>query len=302
MDSGALLVPAKLNVSLEVLSRRPDGYHGIRSVTVPVALCDTLRWRPAAEFSFSCSDPSLATRDNLAWRAAAAIGLEELGVELRLDKVIPAGAGLGGGSSDAAAVLLAGMGGAFGPQPVRDWQALATRLGSDVPLFLAGAPALVEGRGERVTALGAGPAWHAVVIDPAVHVATGEAYALLDRQGERPTRPRAQSIGVRLATALQRHDFDAVVALLHNDFDPVVSASQPRVAACAAACAQLGLRSTLTGSGAARFVLFAGEAEARAAAAALRAPALLPAGARVFEAPFFASTGWRSETAAVAQV
>ena len=94
-------------------------------------------------------------------------------------KRIPVGAGLGGGSSDAAAILRAAIDGALGPLAAQDWLADARALGSDVPFFLTGTGALVEGTGERVTALGALPPWWVVVLAPAVHVDTGDAYRRL---------------------------------------------------------------------------------------------------------------------------
>ncbi|HET7814509.1 MAG TPA: hypothetical protein VFL13_09060, partial [Candidatus Baltobacteraceae bacterium] len=199
-----LVAPAKLNLTLEVLARRPDGLHGVRSVMVPVDICDRLHVTPANEFAFSCSRDDLA-RDNIVERAQAALHAASP-FAVRLEKNIPTGAGMGGGSSDAAALLLAAANGMLGDVAPADFLALARSLGSDVPFFLVQAPAIVEGTGERVTALGSPPPWHAVVVQPPVAVSTAWAYARLD-ETERPSRARNTSVSLQLGEALQRREF-----------------------------------------------------------------------------------------------
>lgn len=126
--------PAKINLTLEVLARRPDGFHGVRSVMVPLDLKDEIAVGPSDRFVFTCNREELAGDDNSVVRALRELGdLPPCRVELR--KNIPVRAGLGGGSSDAAAVLRAAMLGTFGPQPAVDWLHVARRLGSDVPFF-----------------------------------------------------------------------------------------------------------------------------------------------------------------------
>ncbi len=246
--------PAKINLTLEVLARRADGLHGIRSVMVPLELADELIVESSERFTFVCDRADLEGDENLAVRALRALGaLPAYRVELR--KQVPVQAGLGGGSSDAAAVLRAAMRGAFGAPPPADWAQVARALGSDVPFFLAGTGALVEGTGERVTPLGAMPHWHAVVVKPPVGVSTAEAYALVDRT-ERPLRPRAQSVSLAAATALQRGDFEAVQSLLHNDFQPAIAADSPPVATALDALAAAGAtHPLLAGSGSCVFAL-----------------------------------------------
>ena len=135
-----LLAPAKLNVTLEILARRDDGYHSLRSVMLPVGLYDEIELLPAEAAVFRSDDATLAGSDNLIVRALAAAGVAgQYAVELR--KRIPVGGGLGGGSSDAAAVLRAAMDGSLGPPGALDWLAAARALGSDVPFFLAGTEA-----------------------------------------------------------------------------------------------------------------------------------------------------------------
>src|SRR5262249_1850957 len=131
---------AKINLSLRILGKRPDGFHEIDTLIAPVELADEVMVESAASFSFTCSDGSLPTDDsNLAARAARLFG-ERIGrpmlVHIHLEKKIPHGAGLGGGSSDAAAVLLALNERANDALSPADLHALAAQLGSDVPFFL----------------------------------------------------------------------------------------------------------------------------------------------------------------------
>jgi 4-diphosphocytidyl-2-C-methyl-D-erythritol kinase len=287
-----LHAPAKLNLTLEILGRRDDGYHALRSVMVPVALDDELTFAPSTRFSFAC-EPASLEGDNLVPRAFAQAGLGGAPFAVTLRKAIPVGAGLGGGSSDAAAVLRAAMSGAFGAVAPRDWIADARALGSDVPFFLAGGPALVEGTGERVTALGAAPPWWAVVLVPPVHVATGPAYGALAAARDAapaPTRPRAGSATLRCGEALQRRDFGGVVATMTNDFEAVVASAYPHVRLALSALRDAGAqRPMLSGSGGACFALAPDERGARALALALRPSE----GAAVHVVPFAETPAWR---------
>ena len=246
--------PAKINLTLEVLDRRPDGYHALRSVMVPLELADELEIAPAERFSFVCNDPALEGEQNLAMRAARA--LEPLpAAALALRKVIPMQAGLGGGSSDAAGVLRAAMSGAFGRSYALDWLATARALGSDVPFFLADSGALVEGTGERVTAIGALPYWHVLVIKPPVAVSTAAAYARLDRVA-RPSRPRSDSVSLRVLAALQRGDLAEVERGISNDFNDVIASGAPEVARSLDALRAAGASNALlSGSGSAVFTI-----------------------------------------------
>jgi 4-diphosphocytidyl-2-C-methyl-D-erythritol kinase len=289
--------PAKINLTLEILGRRDDGYHALRSVMVPIALADELAFQPSDRFAFACDPPSLAG-DNLVVRAFARIGLENVPLAVALRKRIPVGAGLGGGSSDAAAVLRAAMRGELGSRPERDWIADARALGSDIPFFLVDGPAIVEGTGERVTALGPAPPWWIVLVVPNVHVATGPAYARLAetrRAAPLRTRPRSDSATLRCGEALQRRDYDGVLAALTNDFEPIVRDAYPEVDATLSALAAAGApgRAMLSGSGGSCFALFPGEDEARRFAGALRAPR----DAAVHLVPFAASDAWVSASA-----
>ncbi len=285
----AFLAPAKINLTLEVLARRDDGYHGVRSVMVPLDLSDELFVEASDCFAFTCDRSELAGDDNLVVRALRALGdLPPFGLELR--KRIPTQAGLGGGSSDAATVLRAAMTGAFGPPPTVDWLQIARQLGSDVAFFLAGTGALVEGTGERVTPLGALPRWYALVVKPPAGVSTAAAYAELDRY-PRPSRARASSVSVAMLTALQRGDFNAVVGLLHNDFHDPISAGAPEVATALDALASAGATNALlAGSGSGVFTL----ADSRDAIERIRGRLSLAPGYRHFAAAFAPTPDWRT--------
>lgn len=287
LASGSIEAPAKINLTLEILDRQDDGYHRLRSVMIPIGICDRIEWRPSDRFRFVADDPGLAS-DNLVERAAEAIGLRSSPIEISLHKRIPVGGGLGGGSSDAAALLRAAMRGAFGDAAGRDWIAAARALGSDVPFFLIEGPALVEGTGERLTALGAPPPWWVCVAMPAATVHTGEAYRRLDEA--RPAvsrRARSRSPSVQIAEALQRGDFEAAQGLLYNDFETVITAAYPPIARALEALEAAGAaRPMLSGSGACVFALC--ETEAAARKIAQRADGV----ARALAVPFEPSAVW----------
>ena len=200
-------------------------------------------------------------------------------------------AGLGGGSSDAAAVLRAAMGGAFGSPPPLDWLTVARALGSDVPFFLAGTGALVEGTGERVTPLGALPPWHALVRQASRRHFDRRRIRALDRT-ERRSRARNDSVSIEMITALQRADFEAVEALLHNDFQAAIAPASPAVAAALDA-----LRAARRDQRAARgigLVRVRAGSNARRSRSDSRSGCRLPAEYRTFVTAFAATPDWRA--------
>ncbi|HEY9179808.1 MAG TPA: 4-(cytidine 5'-diphospho)-2-C-methyl-D-erythritol kinase [Candidatus Baltobacteraceae bacterium] len=284
--SETLRAPAKLNLTLEVLSRREDGLHALRSVMVPVDVCDELRVGPGGA-AFSCDVTELQS-DNLVERALTALAIS--GYDVHLHKAIPTGAGMGGGSSDAAAILLAAQRGIFGTPPAVDYVAVARSLGSDVPFFLVETAALVEGTGERVTALGPVPPWHAVVVKPAVAVSTAWAYSQIDAS-IRESRPRNRSASLEMGEALQRGDFDRAVALLQNDFHDVLAPVTPEIAAAADALRSAGAQKPmLTGSGSCVFAL----ARTAQEAAAIAKACPLAEGSRILTCAFWNGEAWRN--------
>jgi 4-diphosphocytidyl-2-C-methyl-D-erythritol kinase len=256
---------------------------------VPLELSDEITVAPGDRFSFTCDARELADDQNLVVRALAKLGnLPPHSV--RLSKRIPVAAGLGGGSSDAAATLRAAMAGAFGQPPPADWVTVAASLGSDVPFFLAGTAALVEGIGERVTPLGALPRWHVLVVKPPVGVSTAAAYACLDRRPP-AVRPRNASQSLAMLEAVQRGSLDEVVALLHNDFQETIAASAPEIATALAALEAAGARRPLlAGSGSCVFALAGDAAEIEGLVRRLE----LPASYARFVTSFAATPDWRA--------
>lgn len=177
---------AKINLGLEVLGLRPDGYHELRTVYQSLSLCDLLEIHSAKDLSLTVSGEAVPSgEDNLVMKAARALQRHagcSKGARIALTKRIPTQAGLGGGSSDAAATLLAltrlwrlGFSAA-------DLLPIASPLGSDVPFFLLGGTALGIGRGEEVFPLPDGPLLHLVLAQPRAGMATSEAYSRLSRR------------------------------------------------------------------------------------------------------------------------
>ncbi len=243
----AVPAPGKLNLFLHVLGRRQDGYHELQTVFRLVDRADrihiTLRDDGELRFSGPFGD------DNLCLRAARLLKQEagaRGGADIALEKVLPVGGGMGGGSSDAATVLLALN---------RLWnlrlrrarlQQLAARLGADVPFFLYGRSALGEGIGEKLTALDLPPAWY-VVVTPQVTVSTKEifAHALTGQSKRLKIPPFFPGRG-------------------RNDLERVVTDRYPEVAASLAWLKERNAQARMTGSGACVFAEFATETEARA--------------------------------------
>jgi len=173
--------PAKINLYLHILGQRPDGFHELETLMAPISLGDTLEIELIAQgVEFTCSDPALGdAKENLATRAAR-LFLEELkletGVRIHLEKAVPVGAGLGGGSSDAAAVLLAlrALTGVHCDDATLG--GLAARLGSDVPFFIYRTPAVCRGRGEIIEPVTLNEKLQGLLVHPGFGVSTPWAY------------------------------------------------------------------------------------------------------------------------------
>jgi len=261
---------AKLNLDLRVLSKRPDGYHDLRTVFQTISLKDSLRidFDPAKRAQIEL-DSSVEIADNLVVRAAKLV-LEHLKVKAHvrfaLNKQIPMGAGLGGGSSNAAATLLALPALAGKPAPLTELARLAETLGSDVPFFLQGGTAVGLGRGTELYPLPDLPSHHALVVSTGIHVSTAEAYKALGRgviAHESPILKEFQAI----AWSLQSATLEQLP--LKNDFEAAVFQLHPELAAVVRKLRKLGAKpAMMTGSGSAVFGLFENPTEARHAAAA----------------------------------
>ncbi len=271
------LAPAKLNLFLEILGKRPDGFHELESLMVAINLHDTLVFNDGepGRITLRCDDPSLPTgRENLVVRAAERLrdeaGDARLGASIDLRKAIPSQAGLAGGSSDAAATL-AGLNRLWGLEyPVDRLAALAGEIGSDVAFFFSGPAAVCRGRGERVEGIPLPGPLHFVLVCPPLGVGTAEVY----RRLVPPERPR--SMGPVLGAWADR-DFEALGAGLFNRLQPVAEALEPALGRVREALANLGPSldgHLMSGSGSAYFGLCRGLDAAESAARDLKGPGL----------------------------
>ncbi len=244
--------PAKLNLFLHVVGRRPDGYHLLQSVFRFLDFGDTLeiRVREDGEIRLLAPLPGVAPERDLCWRAARLLREHagcRLGAEIRLIKRLPLGGGLGGGSSDAATVLLALNRLWRLDLPRVTLQSLGLRLGADVPVFVFGRSAFAEGVGEVLTPWTPAPASYLVLVPP-VHVATPRIFADPGLTRDTPS--------VRIAALLDGYG--------HNDLEPIACAHHPEVGEYLARLKGYG-DARMTGSGACVFVAFSERSRAEAA-------------------------------------
>jgi len=255
---------AKVNLGLRVLHRRPDQFHELRTVFQTISLADRMEihYRPGRGRSIvlTCDRPELAGSHNLAARAANRL-LQASGkggqVRIHIEKRIPVAAGLGGGSSDAAAVLRA-LGSLLGPPPGPETLLrLAAELGSDVPFFLLGGRALGLGRGTDVYPMADPPTEWLVVAAPPIEVSTAEAYRRLSPHLTRRRR-QAKIYGFCSRICADEPGPGGVVAVdWENDFEQVVFRMYPELEKLKARLETLGARpALLCGSGSALFGRF----------------------------------------------
>jgi 4-diphosphocytidyl-2-C-methyl-D-erythritol kinase len=171
---------AKINLGLEILRKRADGYHDINTVFLPITLADELTIEPADTLSVECAEIPIPQEDNLVFKAARLLQAQcnvSRGAKIQLHKKIPTGAGLGGGSSDAAATLR-GLCELWNISPGEEaLHAIAAQLGSDVPFFLLNAPAIGSGRGEILQPLSIQLLYTLLIVYPNIHISTAEAYS-----------------------------------------------------------------------------------------------------------------------------
>lgn len=267
-----LPAPAKLNLFLHVTGRRADGYHDLQSLMVPIALADTLDFELRSDGRIVRSGDIIGPPDNdLCLRAAALLqqaSATKLGVDILVEKRIPAGSGMGGGSSDAATTLLALN---------RLWRlgwrrdqlaALAVRLGADVPFFLGAGPAIAEGVGERLTPLAWPVGWCAVIY-PQVSVSTREIFSAPELTRSTKALTIADFSALR-DNAIRGGSSAPAVLFGANDLEPVVRRRYAAVEAAIAHLARVG-PARMTGSGSAVFALLPSERAAQEAISGLPA-------------------------------
>lgn len=258
-----LSAPAKVNYRLDVLGKRPDGYHDLRMIMQRVDLCDgieiSLSGTPGVRVtcgsSFVPDGPG-----NIAWKAADALlqlSGKKVGIDIAIIKRIPVGAGLGGGSSDAATVLmgvndLLELG--LSEERLRE---IGVKLGADVPFFIFKKPALAEGIGDKLTALEQVPSLWIVLVNPGIHVSTAWVYQNLKLTRKGPAFIIRRSYS----------NAEEICQLLSNDLEPVTFGKHPMLEElkdmliAAGACGSL-----MSGSGSTVFGVFEEESTARRAA------------------------------------
>ena len=263
---------AKVNLTLTVGEKRPDGYHEVETVMTGVSLNDTVTVarHPGIQDQLVCV-PSVTERaeDNLCMKALRLffqeLGVKEDFVTITLEKRIPMQAGLGGGSSDAAAVLR-GLRELYAPDmPDEQLEEMAAQLGSDIPFFICGGTALATGRGEKLEALPDMPPCWLVIVKPEESHSTAAMYAAIDN-----APGRTGSSGKAVLEGLERGDLSTIVVGMGNDFQQVLPENSAVPAIVKALRQQGALNAQMTGSGSAVFGLFACQADAQAAAEALK--------------------------------
>ncbi len=254
---------AKINLTLRVLGRRPtDGYHELHTIFQTITLQDRLSFAPLPDerFELICSAPGIPTDEsNLVHRAATALREHfgvRLGARVELEKKIPVGGGLGGGSSDAAVALL-GL--------ARLWKIktdeselteLGARLGADVPFFLMGGTAFGAGTGTILTSLEDIPRQHLLVVAPGVRVSTVEAYKALNA----PALTKVEPAVMLPISRMERQFSDSLHDALHNDFEAVIFSLHPEIERARNALLNCGARRALmSGSGSSVFGIFDSE-------------------------------------------
>lgn len=265
MNSLSVTLPsfAKINWSLRVLGKRPDGYHDVLTVLQTISLSDELRFARRAddELLLTCTDPSIPTdEDNLIIRTAellresvgARFGGVKYGADIELIKRIPSKAGLGGGSSNAAVALLALS--KIWEIDDTDLQEIAASTGADVPFFLIGGRALGEGTGTRISALTDCETKYLIVISPRACVSTSAAYAAIDAR----SLTSSKSNPILAVSFAEPVSSDCDLSALHNDFEAVIFEIEPEIARAKKALLKSGADGALlAGSGSSVFGIFA---------------------------------------------
>ena len=252
---------AKINWTLRIFGRRPDGYHEVATLLQTISLCDELTFelRDDREISLTCNDPEIPVDDsNLIVQAARVLQECARGVDIRLNKVIPAKGGLGGGSSNAAVTLLAlnylwskGL-------ENTDLLSIGAGLGADLPFFLVGGSADARGTGTDLCSVADAPQKHLIVITPNAAVSTAQAYIALNR-GSLTTSGSAPILSS---------------SSLHNDFEAVIFEIEPEIRRAKEALLEAGARGALlAGSGSSVFGIFDDEAARDRALVELRSEA-----------------------------
>lgn len=263
----------KINLTLDVLGIREDGYHDLKSVMQTVSLCDDVELEigTGRPWEVICGRMDIPNDErNLAWKAAKvfcdAAKKDPEGLTIRIIKRIPSGAGMGGGSADAAAVLRALNNYYAEPYSVTELADLGAKVGSDVPFCVLGGTAMAEGRGEILRSLPDMPCCEMVLCKPEFSVSTPVLFRKLD---EVPIAVHPDNNAME--QAIIRGDLRAIAHNVYNVFEPVVAADHPEIAHiksvydhCGALCCQM------TGSGSVVFAIFSEKDQAENAVRMLK--------------------------------
>jgi 4-diphosphocytidyl-2-C-methyl-D-erythritol kinase len=291
--------PAKVNLDLRVLHRRPDGFHELRTVFQTISLADAIdiEYEPSRRTELMLDDP-LAIPDNLVLRAARSV-LDAMKVRarirFRLRKRVPMGGGLGGGSSNAAAVLVALPVLAGRELPIETLCALGAKLGSDVPFFLTGGTMMGVGRGTELYALPDLAREPILVVSPDLPVETAPAYKALRRSLTFNESSRSINDFQAFVRALsERRSAAAACVLSANDFETVVFGQYPQIKKIQGGLRKAGAAGVrMTGSGSAVFAIFGLKAERERARKVLEGDRVL-SGCRIMPARLLRRTAYQN--------
>lgn len=270
MSSITLLSPAKINLTLEILGRRPDGYHYIRSLIQPIDLFDEVRIAAGGGGEGIRIDASGIEipegSENLAWKAADMF-LRECGLTLSVDifirKKIPLGAGLGGGSGNAAAVLvgLNKLTNALREEKILE---MASEIGADVPFFIRSRSAAVEGVGERITVLRDFPLFYYVLLCPKLHISTEDIYKKWDELNVGQDMENANKAAGDIQNTVSMFKDANEAPPLINDLYAPAAELYPEINSYKKILSSMGAQSVMmTGSGSAVYALFKNEDQAK---------------------------------------
>lgn len=269
-----LKAPAKINWFLHVLGLRDDGFHEIRSLMQKVSLYDVLEISPAEDLTV-ITDLGIPTEQNLVYRAARTL-MDRYGVQkgamIKLSKHIPSGAGLGGGSSDAASTLM-GLNSLWSLNiPHNELCGIGAGLGSDVPFFMHGAASFAQGRGERITPCRARKSLSVLLVKPPFPVSTSWAYNELKKAGHysRLTKKPDKVDNIEFFISLiESAEFRKSADIISNDLEPVAIKGYPVIADIKQGLIREGaMFSLMSGSGSCVFGVFRSAAEAEKASQA----------------------------------
>ncbi|HEX7357176.1 MAG TPA: 4-(cytidine 5'-diphospho)-2-C-methyl-D-erythritol kinase [Ignavibacteriaceae bacterium] len=253
MDSILLNSPAKINIGLNIINKRSDGFHNLETIFYPLNLFDELHFSKSDEFNFKSNDQNLTNdKSNLICRAIHLLENEfnlNLKVKVNLKKNIPIGAGLGGGSSNAASTLLA-VAKLFELEiDKKQLVELALKLGSDVPYFLNPVPAFAELRGENIIPLDLNIDNYLLIVNPGIHISTKWAFGLI--------KPEQPKISLKSLLDKTRIDINELMRIAKNDFEKIVFDHFPEIREIKQNLLSFGaLFSMMTGTGSTVWAMF----------------------------------------------